>query len=175
MRAFPTVFILAAAFASAPAMAQDSDDNGGVFIGAVAGLDVANIDGPFGDSAEEGFVYGLTAGYDLDMGDALIGVEVEVAETTIDSTGVDIYGGVRLGLEMDDNDIIYLKAGYTNVDIEVFDNLEGFRIGAGVELSFGAVALRGEYRYSGYNASDGFGPGFDSNRHQFVLTLGGKF
>lgn len=41
------------------------------------------------------------------------------------------------------------------------DTLDGFRIGAGVEYSFGRFSLRGEYRYSGYGeyAYDGVATG----------------
>ncbi len=175
MRIVSSALILGAAMVAAPAAAQEATDNSGFFVGLVAGLDVINVDDGATDASEEGLVYGVTAGYDVDTGGALIGVEVEVSETTIDNTDLDIYGGLRLGLPMDDNDVIYIKGGYTNLDIDFFENLEGFRVGAGVEHSFGTLKLRGEYRYSGYNANDVFGANFDANRHQVMLVLGGKF
>ena len=177
-------FIAAAAIATVttPAFAQDMGDadNGGLFVGAVGGYDSVQLETTGGEDADDqGVLYGVTAGYDIDMGRAIFGIEAEVTDTTISDdvgdAGLDIYGGLRLGYEMDDNDIIYLKAGYTNVDIEDADNLEGFRGGAGFEHNFGGFIGRLEYRYSNYNVSDVLGDNLNGNRHQVAATIGAKF
>lgn len=182
MKKFAVLVALGAAAVSTPAFAQGAGeaDNGGFFIGAVAGYDVINLEDSAGNDADDtGIVYGLTAGYDIDTGSALIGVEAEVTDTSISdnvgNAGLDIYGGLRLGYEMDNDDILYLKAGYTNVDIDLADNLEGVRVGTGWEHNFGRFASRVEYRYSNYNVSDVLNADINGNRHQLVVTLGGKF
>ena len=181
MKKFTILAAAAAATFATPAFAQDGDtgDNGGFFIGAVGGYDVINLEEGGNDADDTGLVYGLTAGYDVDTGKAIIGIEAEVTDTTISDdvgdAGLDIYGGVRLGYEMDDNDIIYVKAGYSNVDIDFVDNLEGIRVGAGFEHNFGGFVGRFEYRYSNYNVSDVLLIDVNGNRHQAVFTLGAKF
>lgn len=180
MKKFTFLAAAAAATFATPAFAQDEADNGGFFVGLVGGYDVINLEDAAGNDADDtGVVYGLTAGYDVDTGAAIIGIEGEVSDTSISDdvgdAGVDIYGGVRVGYEMDDNDIIYVKAGYSNVDIEDFDNLEGVRVGAGFEHNFGGFIGRFEYRYSNYNVSDVILEELNGNRHQAVFTIGGKF
>ncbi len=181
MKKVTVLAAMAAAMTAAPALAQGvgNADNGGLFVGATAGYDVINLEAGNTDTDDTGVVYGVTAGYDFDMGKALFGVEAEVSDTSISDdvgeAGVDLYGGVRVGYEMDDNDIIYLKAGYTNVDIDLQERLEGVRVGAGFEHNFGRFVSRVEYRYSTYDVSDTIAPGLNGNRHQAVVTIGGKF
>lgn len=185
MKKFTILAAVAVAAFSTPAFAQDDDtgDNGGFFVGATGGYDVINlelstVDGIV-DADDSGLFYGLTAGFDIDTGKAILGVEAEVTDTSISDdvgdAGVDIYGGLRLGYEMDDNDIIYLKAGYTNVDIEDAENLEGVRVGGGFEHNFGGFFGRLEYRYSNYNVSDVVDEDLNGNRHQIGVTVGAKF
>lgn len=172
---------LAAATISTSAFAQNTGeaDNGGFFVGTTAGYDVINLEAGNNDFDDTGVVYGITAGYDADTGKALFGIEAEISDTSISDevgeAGVDLYGGVRVGYEMDANDIIYLKAGYTNVDVDLAERLEGVRVGAGFEHNFGRFVSRVEYRYSTYDVSDTIAPGVNGNRHQAVVTIGGKF
>lgn len=174
-------FLAAAAAAvtfAAPAAAQDGD-NGGIFVGVIGGYDTINLEAGGDVVDDNGLVYGITAGYDVDAGSALVGIEAEISDTTISdnvgNAGLDIYAGVRLGLEADANDVIYLKAGYSNLDIDLQDNLEGVRVGAGWEHNFGGFFGRFEYRYTTYNTSDVLQLDVNSNRHQAVFTIGGKF
>ena len=177
MKKYAALVAVAAAAFSTPAFAQDAGeaDNGGLFVGGVVGYDDVAIDNPAG--GEDDVVYGITAGYDIDTGKAIFGVEAEVTETEVADVvgggGLDFYAGLRLGYEMDDNDIIYLKAGYTNVDLDAFDNLEGARLGVGVEHNFGGFFARGEFRHSLYNFSDVLG--VEGHRNQGVVTIGAKF
>ncbi|WP_158094283.1 outer membrane protein [Erythrobacter donghaensis] len=178
MKTFSVSLALAAAAIAAPAAAQDTD-NGGFFVGVVGGLDVINLEAAGEDASDSGAVYGVTAGYDFKAGNAILGIEAELTDTSISSdvgdAGVDIYGGLRLGLEMDANDIIYLKTGYSRVDVDLADDLEGVRVGAGFEHNFGGFVGRLEYRYSTYNISEVLGLDANDNRHQVVVAVGAKF
>lgn len=180
MNKLSIALVLAAAVAAAPAAAQDSESNGGgFFVGAVGGLDVINLEVGAESDAESGAVYGVTAGYDIKSGSALIGVEAELTDTSISNgvgnAGLDIYGGLRFGLDMDENDIIYFKAGYSRVDVDLADDLEGIRVGAGFEHDFGGFFGRLEYRYSTYNVGEVIGFDANDNRHQVVVAAGFKF
>ncbi len=180
MNRFAILLAAGAATCATPAFADDAGDvdNGGIFVGAVAGFDNVTLEAGGVDDAENGLVYGVTAGYDIDTGKTIIGVEVELTDTTIGDdfggAGLDIYGGLRLGYEADDNDTFYLKAGYSNVDADLVSNLEGVRLGFGVEHDFGGFVGRVEYRYSNYNFSDVLNAEVNGNRHQVAVTLGTK-
>lgn len=178
MKKLTLVLAASAAFAATPVMAQDTD-SGGLFVGATAGYDTINLEAAGTDEDDSGVFYGLVVGYDVDAGAATIGLEAEVSDTSISDevgeTGLDIYGGVRLGYEMDANDVIYIKAGYTNVDVDLTDNLEGVRVGGGFEHNFGGFVGRLEYRYSNYNVSDVLMADINGNRHQIGVTLGARF
>ena len=178
MKRILVVAAASAAFTASPVFAQETDV-GGVKVGLVGGYDVINLEGGGAEESDSGIVYGLTAGYDIDSGDAIIGLEAEVSDTSISDdvgdAGLDLYGGLRLGLQTGDASLVYVKAGYTNVDIDGFDNLEGIRVGAGYEKNFGSVFGRVEYRYSNYNVSDVIASNLNGNRNQIVLTVGGSF
>lgn len=178
MKTLSISLALGAALLAAPAAAQDTD-NGGFFVGVVGGLDVISLEVGAEDDNDAGAVYGVTAGYDIKSGNAILGVEAELTDTSISNdvgnAGVDIYGGLRLGLEMDANDIIYLKTGYSRVDLDLDDELEGVRVGAGFEHNFGGFVGRLEYRYSTYNISEVLGFEANDNRHQVVVAVGAKF
>ena len=120
-----------------------------------------------GDESLEGAVFGVGAGYDFDLGGVVAGVEAEFTESTgeqeadetldgIDftssvETGRDIYVGGRLGFQAGPSTLVYAKGGYTNTSVEAgfetasdrfeFDsNVDGWRLGAGVEQLFGRNA-----------------------------------
>lgn len=177
MKKFAVLVALGAAAVSTPAFAQDAGDadNGGFYVAGVAGYDDVAINDPAG--GDDGFVYGVTAGYDIDTGKTILGVEAEVTETEVADIvgggGLDLYAGLRLGYEADDNDIIYLKAGYSRVDLDAFDNLEGARLGVGVEHNFGTFFARAEFRHSLYNFNDVLG--VEGHRNQGIVAIGAKF
>ena len=176
--------------------------------------DPANI-GPFvvhrklGEGAM-GVVY---AGYDVDLGTMVIGGEAEFTESTADTdsldgdpenfglgsveAGRDIYVGARAGFKATPSTLVYAKGGYTNarygflgtdgtVEDEQHIDVDGWRVGAGVEQKLGSNAFaKLEYRYSNY--SDGevdFEPegipdtepfDVDIDRHQVVASVGWRF
>ncbi|UZK65619.1 outer membrane protein [Sphingomonas sp. M1-B02] len=163
------------------------------------------------DQSIEGALYGIEAGYDIPLGGAILGIEGEfsgsTAKVTTDSSdpnffgygrvkaGRDLYVGARLGFEAASGTLVYAKGGYTNARLDVTaDNgtstrdenfqLDGWRLGAGVEKSIGTnTYAKLEYRYSNYtNADFQFANGavtdtfdIDTDRHQIVAGVGFRF
>lgn len=159
----------------------------------------------------DGFLYGGDVGYDHQSGNLVLGVEGEVTGSTakatndpIDAaalgygrvkTGRDLYAGARIGYTVAPTTMIYAKAGYTNarLDLTASDgttetgnhyNLDGYRLGAGVEQAIGRNAYaKLEYRYSNYgNARLEYPSGANTNnfdvntdRHQVVAGVGLRF
>jgi outer membrane immunogenic protein len=191
-------YIVAALFAASlatPAFAQETVGNfSGVRVEAIGGYESAKVEG---DSAG-GIVYGGGVGFDIQSGTMVFGVEGEFTDTNIDAcvTGVDIatdklcaefgrdlYVGGRVGGVIGGSTLLYAKAGYTNgrvaidyedgtagttADFNLGANLDGVRVGAGVEFAFGAnTYAKAEYRYSNYEQ------GFE--KHQGLVGLGFRF
>lgn len=183
---------------AAPALAQDAPFNGPRAEG-VVGWDQVDSDG-VPSTKGDGVVYGGAIGYDFQMGSAVFGPEVELTGTGTDTrardvlaagdeirldAGRDIYAGVRGGFVLGDSTLLYAKGGYTNTRFkESYDlgnttiiqkqNLDGWRIGAGLEQRLnGNVYVKGEYRYSDYGRERGFAP--DISRHQVVAGVGIRF
>ncbi|WP_213980374.1 porin family protein [Sphingomonas sp. dw_22] len=168
---------LALTAAATPALAQDGSFQG-PRAEIVGGWD--HVEGA--DQNASGFVYGGAAGYDLQRGNAVFGVEGEITGSTAKKTendvtlkaGRDFYAGVRAGYVILPSTLLYVKGGYTNArvigetaDVHVADNLDGFRLGAGLERSFGKFYGKVEYRYSNYSQ--------DVERHQVLAGLGVRF
>ena len=159
----------------------------------------------------DGFLYGAEAGYDHQMGNLVIGVDGEVSGSTAKTTNVpvdaealgygrvkagrDLYIGGRIGYTVAPTTMLYAKAGYTNARLDLAANngtttygdhynLDGYRLGVGVEQAFGRNAYgKLEYRYSNYGDArleypDGANTNnFDVNtdRHQVVAGVGFRF
>ena len=161
-----------------------------------------------GDESIDGITFGVGAGYDFDAGGVVLGVEGEFTESTGDqdtdetidginyragvATGRDLYIGGRIGVRAAPSTLVYGKAGYTNTSIEAdfeddtdkleFDtNVEGWRLGAGVEQLFGPNMYgKLEYRYSNYNKIEigeelDIDRDIDLDRHQIVAGVGFRF
>lgn len=202
MKKFALVAGVALAAFATPAMAQDTNEAGGAFIGVVGGYDELGVSDGAEDDSTGGIVYGVTAGYDAVTGNALFGIEAEVSESTagedaddvlltgdrasIDA-GRDLYAGVRLGYVIENGTIVYVKGGYSNARI-AFDyndgagntasfgeNLDGLRLGVGVETEIAGLTARFEYRYSEYEDLELLGSSFDIEHNQGVIVLGKKF
>ena len=174
-----------------------------------AGSSVSNNNGR-DDQKIDGLLYGGGVGYDLAVGGLLIGAEGEATASTAhssrnsytDTFGFgrvrqlrDLYVGGRVGGLVSPTTMIYAKGGYTNSQLRVLAgdtnqstntrfNLDGYRIGAGVEhaLSPNSYA-KIEYRYSNYGrASVLYGAGttsgkfdVDTDRHQIAASYGFRF
>src|SRR5688572_4581754 len=171
---------------SVPAIAQDAEPKSfsGPRVEAIGGYD-------------EGFVYGVAAGYDLRSGGIVIGLDAEATDSTakdcLDSAfvpgdrlcalaGRDLFVGGRIGVPVGARALIYAKGGYSNyrqtlryVDpaaaansFDVSDTLSGIRAAGGIELGLGKRAfIKGEYRYTNYEAG--------AEKHDAVAGLGIRF
>jgi outer membrane immunogenic protein len=189
---------LAAGFAASPAMAQST---GGLYVGAIGGyegIDVEAADGSATATADSA-VYGVSAGYDLSLGSAFVGVEGELStsggDTQFPSTftgardslesGGQYYVGARAGFALTPGIAAYGKVGYTSLSTKAFtsagtlaeleDNAGGLRFGGGVQVALpGPLEARLEYRRSKYkDAGDGsFG---DATTDQVVAGVGVRF
>lgn len=191
MRNLVLASLLATAFAT-PALAQDADAPfTGPRIEGVVGWDRIQGDGTHSDDIG----YGVIAGYDAQVGRAVIGGEVEYSDsdnracagaTTLADprlclkAGRDLYVGGRVGTAITPSTLLYAKAGYTNasakftaddgVEEVTLDKtkLDGVRVGAGVEQKLGSKTyVKGEYRYSNYEAG--------VERHQVLAGVGIRF
>lgn len=190
----------AALFAFAgSAVAQEASKFEGAKVGVLAGYDNFRVkEQELGSGSKDGFLYGITAGYDYSLGSVIIGAEAELSGTTIKesdeefkgSLGRDLYVGARIGAPVSDNVMLYAKAGYTNARLSLkadlgddlgrlkySQNFDGYRLGAGVEYAMDKAFARLEYRFSDYGNLQVFGleTGLSSKRHQVAVSGGFRF
>lgn len=195
MRKYMMAALIAGTAIAAPAMAQDAAPTfTGPRVEALVGYESLDADG----GSEEGLSYGIAAGYDFNLGGVVAGVEIEYGDSDVGgcADGVliatdelcvggkrDLYAGARVGAVVGSNMLLYAKAGYTNAqfgldyedgtaatapDFSIEDELDGVRVGAGVEFALGTnLYLKGEYRYSNYEQ------GFE--KHQGLAGVGFRF
>lgn len=171
--------LVALTAAATPAFAQDEAPTfTGAHVSAVVGYDALDLNTDGLDNPN-GVTYGVNLGYDLQRGNALFGIEGEVTEssaeidangTTVASAGRDLYVGGRIGF-VTGRTLVYGKVGYTNARVETIagdENGDGIRFGGGAEFKLNQnLFLKGEYRYSNYEA--------EVERHQVVAGLGVRF
>ena len=158
--------LFAAALASAvatPSLAQNQAPFTGAHVEALAGYDALGVgDADLNDSAD-GVFYGVSAGYDFQLGGLIAGIEGEVTDSSTKRRGSDLisvgdsarvdadrdlYVGARIGFAAGPSTMIYAKGGYTNAKLKAEYNngagllstdgvtLDGYRIGAGIEQKF---------------------------------------
>jgi outer membrane immunogenic protein len=200
--------LLAGSAVASPALAQDA---GTTFTGprveAILGYDHtgagSSVDNDNGDDDQsiDGLLYGVGAGYDFNLGSAVVGIEGEFTDSTAKSSrnpftdqfgfgrvsqGRDLYVGARAGILASPNTLVYVKGGYTNTKLNVLAGdtdettdtsfkLDGWR----TPNMFGKV----EYRYSKYDSAqidfmDGATSSefdIDTDRHQVVASVGWRF
>ncbi|QGP78143.1 outer membrane protein [Sphingobium sp. CAP-1] len=187
MRKLMVATLLAGATVATPALAQDANPTfTGPRVEAIlgydrtgAGSDVDNDNG-HDDQKIDGLLYGVGAGYDVNLGSAVVGVEGEYTDSTAKSSrndfsdqfgfgrvkqGRDLYIGARAGILANPATLVYVKGGYTNTKLDVLAGdtnqetdanfkLDGWRIGAGVERAINANTFaKVEYRYSKYDSA----------------------
>ena len=174
-----------------------------------AGSSVSNNNGR-DDQKIDGLLYGGGVGYDVALGGLVAGAEGEITGSTARNSqnsytstfgygrvrqGRDLYVGGRLGVLASPTTMIYAKGGYTNSRLRVLAgsttqatdtsfNLDGYRVGAGVEHALSPnTYAKVEYRYSNYGrASILYGSGttsgkfdVDTDRHQIAASYGFRF
>jgi outer membrane immunogenic protein len=171
--------------AAAPALAQAAPSAtmfNGAHIEALGGWDRVQGQG----AHDDGGLYGVGAGYDIQRGNVVFGIEGEASDSTQKaSDGVltehasrDLYVGGRAGVVVGGNNLLYAKAGYTNTrygisgvdsgDTFAHGNLNGVRVGAGIEHALSNRAfVKAEYRYSNYEQG--------VTRNQLVAGIGLHF
>ena len=194
MRKHLLAALLAGSFA-APAFAQDGAPFTGPRVEGIVGWDRSQVEDV---DREDGVAYGVGVGYDFQMGDAVLGVEAEAADSTTDRCAVDIdltgdelcfkakrdlYVGGRVGAVVGSNTLLYGKAGYTNArygldyedgidgdagDFSEAENLDGVRVGGGLEHAIGPNSFV-KAEYRYSNYEAGV------ERHQVVTGFGFRF
>ena len=163
------------------------------------------------DRKADGLTYGGDFGYDIAVNGFVLGAEGEVTGSTADvsnaprsaaalgfgrvKAGRDLYAGARIGYVVAPSTMLYAKGGYTNTRLDLTANngttttdnhynLDGYRVGGGVEQKIGRTTYaKLEYRYSNYgNARLEYANGantnnfsVDTDRHQIVAGVGVRF
>tara|TARA_R110000868_G_scaffold173655_8_gene409928 strand:- start:376 stop:852 length:477 start_codon:yes stop_codon:yes gene_type:complete len=158
MNKYMIILAATAAFVSAPAMANDFT---GVRAEVTAGIDdVTNGVDPTKVS------YGLGAGVDAELySNVIVGVEATV-DNVFDRR--DIGAAVRVGYVVADTALIYGKVGYANWKQTTSTELEGLRVGGGIEANlYGPVYGKVEYRYTDFDGGVG--------QHGGLVGLGLRF
>ena len=184
MRKLMVATLLAGGAVAAPALAQDATPTfTGPRVEAILGYDHVGAGSDFDndngrdDQSIDGLLYGIGAGYDVNLGSAVVGIEGEWTDSTAKSNrydptdqfgfgrvsqGRDLYVGARAGILANPMTLIYVKGGYTNSKLNVLAGntnettdtsfkLDGWRIGAGVERAINTNTFaKLEYRYSNY-------------------------
>lgn len=146
MKTFALAAAAALAFAATPALANDFT---GVRAEVTAGAnDVVNSFDP------TNITYGAGVGVDAEIyKNVIVGVEATV-DNVFDRRNIG--AAARLGYVVDDNVLVYGKVGYANWKQTTSTELEGLRLGAGVEVNVaGPFYAKAEYRYSDFNGNVG--------------------
>ncbi len=152
---------VAALVLATPALAQEAPTFAGARIGGNIGFADDDVIG------DEAFTYGVEAGYDFDLGSAVVGISAELQDSS--DSGRDISVVARAGGKAADNVLIYALGGYSNLRILGVE-LDGFRIGGGVEVAVGPNAfVKFEHRYTNYDA------GGNDDVHQNLIGAGFRF
>lgn len=146
MKKFMIAAALAATALATPAMANEFT---GVRVEVTAGVD-DNINNA--DVTE--VTYGATVGVDFPVGEKFTaGVEANV-DNAFDRR--DVGASVRVGYVALDNVLVYTKAGYSNYKDAFSRELDGLRVGGGVEVNITKNSFVGaEYRYSDFEGNTG--------------------
>ncbi len=187
---------LAASTIATPAFAQTtgSAPGTGLRVEGIVGYDNARVP----DLNSSGVVYGAGVGYDIDMGGAVLGVDAEITDSSVEECesgfnnandeicaefGRDLYIGGRVGARVGSNSLLYARAGYTNArvnldyedgltvpgdDFSLAEDLDGVRVGAGAEFGIGPNSFI-KAEYRYSNYEQ------DIERHQVVGGFGFRF
>jgi outer membrane immunogenic protein len=192
------VIALFAAAIAAPALAQDAGNFNGPFIGAQLGwqqdrqsLTSGTVPNTVVRAKGDGFAYGGQAGWDFNLGSAVVGVEASLTGRTGTNrfptfdleAGRTINLTARAGFLVSPQGLLYARGGYSNARFSiantgVSENRDGYTIGAGYEQSISRnVSARVEYGYSDYGDDllPGAGGANRLNYHRHAVMTGLNF
>ncbi|MBP7335568.1 outer membrane beta-barrel protein [Niveispirillum sp.] len=166
------------AVGAAPSLAQSPFD--GAYVGAFTGYTDNNASATSGaaraDIDRDGWLYGAYAGYGQTFDKFYFGGEAEIGTASLSGNSGTVAGlptklntneswglSARAGYLLTDTTLLYARAGWqrTNYDvtvgtganrIKVSDNLDGYRLGGGLEYAVtDNVLVRTEYNYVNYD------------------------
>lgn len=150
---------LAALTVSTPVVAQD-------FTGPRVGVEVGLVDDDFLGS--EDVTWGLVAGYDVDLGQAIVGGTVSYTDLFDDDFGFrELSVGGRAGAKVAANALLYGSIAYSDVKVSNF-SVDGVKFGVGAEMQMTPnVFVNIETRYGTYEA--------DVDLYHTVVGVGYRF
>lgn len=97
--------------------------------------------------------YGVGVGYDHQFGRVVLGVEAS-ADNVFDRRDLSV--GARVGYAVTDSILVYGTAGYANWKQFTNVELEGLRVGGGLEFNVvGPVYAKVQYTYTDFEANTG--------------------
>ena len=146
MKKYMISLAAATAFVATPAMANDF---AGVRAEATAGLDDVT-----GGVDPTDVTYGVGLGLDAQLyKNVIVGVEATV-DNVFDRRNIG--ASARIGYVVADTALVYAKVGYSNWKQTTTAELEGLRIGGGIEANlYGPVYGKVEYRYTDFDGNVG--------------------
>lgn len=157
---FPAAAALAVIAAACQPAEAKANEFGGVYVAATAGLDDVTAAPDAND-----VVYGANAGVNIPLGDAIVGVEATV--DNVFENEREIGASARLGYTFGDV-MLYGEAGYTNYRDVFSRELDGLRVGGGVEYNISTnTFVSAEYRYTDFEQGVG--------KHAGLVGLGIRF
>lgn len=167
MKKYLAPLAVAAAFVATPALANDF---AGPRVEVTAGADDVT-----GGVDPTDVAYGAALGYDLQFGKVVLGVEATAANVF---DKADLGAAARLGYVVNENVLVYGRAGYANLERPVTcvgarctanPNLDGLTVGGGLEVNLaGPVFAKAEYRYTDFSKSA-------VGRHGALVGVGLRF
>lgn len=147
MKTLVIAAIAALSLAATPAMANE-------FTGVRAEV-TAGVDDVIGSPVDlTDVTYGAGVGVDAELyKNVIVGVEATV-DNVFDRRNIG--AAARIGYVVADRALVYGKVGYANWKQTTSTELEGLRLGAGVEVKVtGPVYAKAEYRYSDFDGNVG--------------------
>lgn len=154
---------IAATAVATPAFAQDAAPSETTFEGARIGANIGVADDNiFGTAA---FTYGVEAGYDFDLGGAVVGLTAELQDSDDLDREIALTG--RVGAKVGSKALVYATGGYSNLKAFGY-KFDGFRLGAGVEFAPSKnFFVKVEQRYGKYEG--------DADLWQSIVGVGVRF
>lgn len=139
----------ATALLAAPAYASN-DNFTGVRVGATAGADDVT-----GVQDTTDVVYGVDAGVDLPVGENMT-FGVEAFSTNPFEDERTIGAAARVGYALNEDYLVFARAGYSNYEDVLNRDLDGLTVGGGLEIALSSLTYaKAEYRYTDFSQGVG--------------------